>query len=272
MTSPHLTAQELRSYLEKDLSPSDLIRLGDHVAGCEECRQRLSTDQREPPARQVGRALLGARPGVEHPDEDELGDHVDGALDPERAARLARHLDECAACAADVRELQSLRAGWEGTAAPVRAAVPGTPRLAIAAGLAAVLAAGVWLVHRAPSGTEGPPARAGADLPGSPRMSLNDLSGAIVQTAGGRWSGWPTQTAVLDDEVRRALASQTLPVPADVLELHGTPANMRSSSPASPSFLVGPVGVVVEDDRPALRWRSVPGARRYVVTVSDEEG
>jgi hypothetical protein len=32
------------------------------------------------------------------------------------------------------------------------------------------------------------------------------------------------------------------------------------------------VGVVVEEDRPVLRWRSVPEAHRYVVTLSDARG
>ncbi len=278
MTNEHLTAREARSYQERKLSPSDLIRLTDHIAACEKCRQRLSGNPTETNARQIRMALLGIRGGraTDHPDDDELAAHVDGILDPLKAESLASHLEECAACAADARDLQSLRAGGEATsAAPIgRPAVRVARALAVAAGLAAATVTGVWLLWRERSGIERPPARLSVGEPTaeSPRMVLHDASGVIVQRVDGQWTGWPPQPSAVDEAVHRVLVSQALEIPADVLDLRRTHSNLRSASAGSPSFLLTPVGVVVEEDRPALRWRSMPGARHYVVTVSNERG
>jgi hypothetical protein len=110
------------------------------------------------------------------------------------------------------------------------------------------------------------------EKPSAP-VALNDASGSVVVDADGRWSGWPTQSPAIDEGVRRVLASQKIEIPAEALALPGVRSNLRGGAPdGRSSFLVRPVGVVVEEDRPRLRWRPVARAKGYVVVVSSEDG
>ena len=105
------------------------------------------------------------------------------------------------------------------------------------------------------------------------RVVLEDSSGSIALDAQGRWSGWPVQSVALDEQIRRVLGSQKLEIPVEALLPRGRHASLRGDSPeAPPSFLLGPVGIVVEEDRPVFRWRPVARAREYLVTVSTEDG
>jgi hypothetical protein len=276
MTSTHLTTEEIRRYEQRTLSPGELIRLTDHLAACADCRGRVSESHAEPPARRIQHALLGwGEDAGAHSDEDDLAAHVDGALEPARAGLVAEHLDVCASCAADVQHLQALRAGADARSTSPRRVRPlRWGGLAAAAALTAVVVSGIGRWTRGPSGPEErhPPAAGGTPTNGQTETVLNDASGPIVRLSDGRWTGWPTQPGAVDDAVRRALVSQALDVSEDVLGLRGVPSNLRNASPNSASFLVDPIGVVVEDDRPPLRWRPVPGARHYVVTVLEESG
>jgi anti-sigma factor RsiW len=81
--------------------------------------------------------------------DDELADYVDGTLDPIDAEIVASHLEECAACTADVRDLQSFRAGWT----PARDTASRRPQdrsrrraLTTGVGFAAAAAVVTWIV------------------------------------------------------------------------------------------------------------------------------
>lgn len=261
MTRPHVTEHEIAGYAQRRLSPLDLIRITDHVAGCEDCRRRLGRGDIVADAIDLRRGLLEgpASEATAHVVDDELAGYVDGTLDPIDAEIVASHLEECAACRADVRDLESFRAG----------STPARRRALTFVGLAAAAAIVAGIVLPRFLRTDAPPDR---NTP-AVRVALNDSSGAITLDAHGQWSGWPAQSSALDEDIRRALGSQKLEIPVETLELPGHRASLRGTSPdASPSFLLSPVGIVVAEDRPVFRWRPVARASGYVVTLSTEDG
>jgi hypothetical protein len=74
--------------------------------------------------------------------------------------------------------------------------------------------------------------------------------------------------------VRAALAARRLPLPADWPALAGGPGALRGPAEAGPGgdgtpLPLAPVATTVRRDRPAFRWRPLPGASAHRVTVFD---
>ena len=261
MTRPHVTEHEVADYAQRRLSPPDLIRITDHAAACEDCRRRLARGDIAADVVDLRRGLFegAASEATAHVVDDELAGYVDGTLDPIDAEIVASHLEECAACTADVRDLQSFRAGSQST----------RRRALTFVGLAAAAAVLTWIVLPRLLPTDAPPDRNTTAM----QVALNDSSGPLTRDAHGQWSGWPAQSPALDERIRRALGSQKVEIPVETLELPGHRASLRgTSTDTPPSFLLSPVGIVVEEDRPVFRWRPVARASGYVVTLSTADG
>jgi hypothetical protein len=72
--------------------------------------------------------------------------------------------------------------------------------------------------------------------------------------------------------VQAALATESLPKPQALSELAGPEINLMDQSADGLAFkLVAPVGVVVSDNRPTLRWQPLKGATGYTVSVFDSD-
>jgi hypothetical protein len=108
------------------------------------------------------------------------------------------------------------------------------------------------------------------------RVQLNDAGGAIGLDAAGQLQASarfdPADAAV----VKAALLGKPIEPPPVLRQLVSPPAQLlggRVQSPAQSSTQIpdmaplAPLGTVVVSDRPSFRWRTVPGANGYVVSI-----
>ena len=203
------------------------------------------------------------RPYVMHPSTEQMLQHAARA---DSGADIARHIEQCPECRADFlalgRSLQALAASSGGTSTETSDCLDDASVAALAEGvsphgerprLVAHLAGCTACRVRVASVT-----RAIASAP-----IAAELARAAAPRA--RWGG---RVAIVTAGLAAAAALVMLvPRPPD-----DEPAAHRSSpaSPAGAPVPTSPLGVVASATH--LRWRAVPGADRYRVTIFDREG
>lgn len=88
----------------------------------------------------------------------------------------------------------------------------------------------------------------------------------------GKLSGLEKLAPPIQRAVQAALASEHLLEPKVLNELAGTKINlMDGSTDGRPFKLIAPVGVVISNNRPTLRWQPLDGATSYTVSVFDSD-
>jgi anti-sigma factor RsiW len=246
VVSPHVSDAEIDLFRRRQLPARALVAFSDHLAGCAECRARVSaTAGPEGPAyTTAAAAALNADLGLAddlHVPEADIHAYVDGGLDSERREWIASHIAECPACAEEVRDLSEFAAAFH-RARPARS--QWTYLVATAAAVL-LLAAGAVLFR---SGRQ-------------PAPVITSGSGGLAALA-------PADAA----RVRNALASGRLSLPAALSSLSGRRGALLGTGDSTPFTLVSPVATVVLDTRPALRWTALSGSPTYTVTVQDDSG
>lgn len=109
------------------------------------------------------------------------------------------------------------------------------------------------------------------------RVALNDGGGGrVVFDSGGDLRGLETLSPDARGAVRRSLATRRVETPRALDGLARGAAGVLMSGATAPGAqggvpfaLVGPVGKVVREDRPVLRWRALAGAVSYRAAVVD---
>jgi hypothetical protein len=247
----HVTDAEIEQFQRRQLPGDALLRLTDHLAGCDDCRRRLA--DRGDTA--MASASLQAELGIEgdgHVPELEIQALVDGRLEAERRDAILAHIVRCPACAEEVRDLRAFVAS---SIAPARARWTWTLG-ALAA--AAVLVLGVafgWLARR-----------------DSPRQvaSFLDGSGVVTLDSRGSLAGVGALAASDGERVRESVATGRLSLPPGLAELNDRGGTLLGPA-ADPEFrVVTPLGTVVLDTQPTLRWTPLPGAVTYIITLQDQ--
>lgn len=247
-SSPHLTDAEIDRFRRHALSGGALIRFADHLDACEPCRLRAAGagDGR---TRLPFDAALGL-PDV-HVTENEVHLYADGALDVGRRAEIDEHLAHCAACAAEIRDLEQF-ARSDRTSGQRPWWYAG---LAAAAVLA--LAAVLFGTFRA-----APPAHL-AVLDDGPATLTVDAQGNVSPS-----DGLSAEERV---RVRQAVAGGRLDLPAAVLMLGGLDTQRLRGPAAGTAFQVeSPLGTAVLSDTPLMRWLPLGDQATYVVRLRDE--
>jgi len=105
--SEHLSMQQIERYRQRALSPAELLAADDHIAVCAPCRQQLAEAMR------ASFSFVRAGDVVsepEHLEYEQLAAYVDSALDEVDREIVESHLELCAACVAEVRDLRAFRA------------------------------------------------------------------------------------------------------------------------------------------------------------------
>jgi hypothetical protein len=277
---PHLTPALVERWTARFLGAAEALAVSDHLASCPDCRSAVSDAAREAVvAATVDRQLDEALATAEHLSSDQLERCVDGTAESIEAELMRSHLEHCASCRDEVRDLAAFAAAV--TSARARRQLPawGVGLLTAAAAILLLLA-----LHQkrdqpetAPAPTSAPtrgPASASASpaLPPMPTTILRDGGREIRVAANGAVEGLPEPWG---DEVATVLRRGVLALPEAALLLLRAPDPERSPGAEDPTAGDGsmieveePLSVVVLDDRPVFRWRG-PAEATYELEVFD---
>lgn len=235
----------MKGYSERTLAAEALLRVADHLAGCEDCRGKLRLAGRS------AEAFAELRQAMEsHLSADQLQQLIDGTLDASTRAAVQQHLAWCAECHSDVQALRDFAKAQQATAKLARPAH--TWWLAAAAAvLFAAIGLGVWLRR---------PVEVAA---------LNDAGTRIVLDSQGRLAGAAGLSPEQTESIRRILLGAELPPSARLSELQ-SPQGMLMGTPEAAGFqLVAPLGDAVRSSSPQLRWTARGPKATYVVTLKN---
>jgi hypothetical protein len=101
-------------------------------------------------------------------------------------------------------------------------------------------------------------------------VALQDGPRLVTLDGGGRQRGLEGLPRSWQREVAEALSAQRVKRPPVLDELEdGSRGTLRGASDGAPFDILGPVGTVVDGDRPSFRWGALRGAESYAVAVFD---
>src|SRR5438105_3869136 len=103
----HLSPQQIAQYQQRALSPAERLTVSDHLGACAECRERLRRSQ----AATVSVAALhddlqSVLTEEDHLPYEEMVAYIDGAASETEREIVEGHIEVCAACAAELKELR----------------------------------------------------------------------------------------------------------------------------------------------------------------------
>jgi hypothetical protein len=271
----HLTEQQLSEYLNRALSPPELLFVDDHVVVCADCCKKLSSVlQANSGGYGAVNFLRGELTATEedfHLSFTELTAYLAPQLDTAARQTMADHLDLCSSCRAEIEDLQA----FQQTLAQSKLVEPlkwweamkigwwGWP-VAVAAGLALV-AIGLYR-GRSPE----PIALQPSVVPTAMVPPLSSAAPTVSPTPT-LTEQPPAPQSAEDRAVQLALATGRIEIPAAVKNLRIKGGNLLSGTAAENAFVVvTPQGVMVESEQPRLHWSSLPSAKQYVVTITDQ--
>lgn len=102
-----------------------------------------------------------------------------------------------------------------------------------------------------------------------PVVTLNDAGSRITLRRDGTVTGLAALPSELRKSVSSALLSGRVEVPRELAELREGRSVLLGGGGGSAFGPQSPVGVVIEERRPLLRWSALEGASSYSVTVTD---
>lgn len=279
--TPHLRDDEIRAYRERSLPAAQLLAFSDHLSACEVCRERLAAPREVVAGVGTVRGMLQAEAASAHVGYEEIAAYVDGTTTAQERNAVEAHTRECPSCASDLAEIQALRVELEGPR-PV-AAPPGGWRNAWRAlwgwrgGLVlAGAACGIFviLLVRVPGGSNvAEVAQSNAKAPGTlaqPQAGAVIRDGTrVISVTDGRFSGLEALAQSDRALLEKAWADNGIGEAASLRDVVGSRGVLLGGSAApAAGKLLEPVGKVVENQQPILRWESVPGAS-YRVSLYD---
>jgi hypothetical protein len=298
----HLTTKQFEDYLGRRLSASELLAVSDHLGSCAACRGQL--DNGDAPFLAVHAEIFSDDAALVHLTEDQTADYVDKALAQEQLQVVQDHLVRCEACTIAVDDLRSFRneiapsldrdLGPSVMATPAKVSQRRSwfqrfpiPALGAAFGILLLAVAG-WIIWRSISRTEPqreivelpkatpiptPPVESASPTPEIPNIAvqLKDGNRVLALDQQGNLTGAEDLPASYQNLVKRALQGQRVGRSSQLEGLSRGPSNlMGPEAPKSEFHVVGPIGVVSLNNRPALHWTKLEGATSYVVEVYDE--
>ena len=277
--TPHLSEEQVALYRDRSLAAAELLRASHHLAECETCRVRMASPSELHAGAEAFRVILeGEAANPPHLTYHEIAAYVDRQLSGEDAAQVEHHARECRSCAAEVAGIEALSRelgvsrkspGWFDRISRAWRETFAWKGAFVLAG-AAACALLVLLVVRKPM-PEVPNQQASAP-PQQPRQvaGMQDGKRVIAIAPGGTVTGLEGLPASLRASLAQAITTQRLEAPAVLADLSGKSSVLLGPSTAPSGVkLVGPVGIVVETQRPTFRWKPVAGAEYRVGVYSD---
>ena len=298
--SEHLSREEIKNYIARRPAPAEILRIDDHLAACAECMKMI---ERAPDIK----AMLNTLESIEteqHLSFETMSQFVDGTLDEAGHEIADVHISECTGCGDAVRELRNMRsvltAGTTGEVEKKNKSSANSQnsiswwKFLVPAAAAIFIGIFVWVIlmpglpqqdlSNIPNTNvnngmiaEAPETEANSNIGASnvnndPRTivaGINDAGGRIEIDSEGRISGISADH--FEQKLRAAISNQAISVSPDARQLRTSAGTlMGPSAPGVPFRLIGPVGRVVEMQRPPFRWRPMPRAESYKVGVYNE--
>jgi hypothetical protein len=304
----HLLTDDIKKYLNRRMTPAELLAADDHLAVCDECIQQVRASPYFPAGATDLDFLRPASGETGHLSYEQLTGYADETADSVEREIAELHLTVCRDCQEDLKgigEMKNLIAAdlqKQQTSEPpnqtaltdqFRTFLTGRPfpRFGFA-GLALLMVFAVcgtyWILTREtsdeladvpPSENNSTPLPSPANLPARP---------VNKQPPDGRNENSPDEESVparvttperKDDQlpasyppqIQRVLAGGKLNIPADVRKLGDRTGRLMSGGTDDiPFALSKPVGRVIRTARPQFRWQALPGADGYTVRVFDE--
>jgi hypothetical protein len=300
----HLTDEQIGFY--RKLPAQELFVVDDHLAVCEECRNRLAESQQDR-IETVNPYLFAPEP--DHLLFEQLKAYVDGSVDQTDQEIVESHLSLCSQCAEDEADLRKIRAdltGYLPRNKPSFASqalllwrspeysLPFRTALAAAVVFLILLATlfyrssnneiqGKWKQALAENQAlkekvqelEKTKVSAPVETPQKSTLlvSLRDGSGRIEMDQSGMLYGVDSYPPAYHDKIQAVLKSGSLSYPRwfDDLGQRAEIVRGEQASVSGPFRVLSPVGVVELSDHPQFQWSSCPGASQYQLKVYDNK-
>lgn len=302
----HLTEPEIEIYRRREGEEAALQRTARHLAVCEHCVKLVYNTEHS--ALAVNALTEAFFPAVDeepfHLSPAELEAYASGQARQADRIICESHIDICEQCTEELSSLSlahasaqskpksatkerlaSLHAGW----------LVNTPmRMAAAIALIGLLAFGVVLMRRrasAPAAEQlagsGSGEAAGVSVPVDPSkdhppvsdtspeamvVHLTDNGKEISLNQQGKLGGLDGLDESTQRLVRNALAGEPLARPRVLDELSSPRIELLGEPSDGNTFqLISPLGKIITEARPTLRWRRLNGATTYVVSLFDSK-
>lgn len=301
--SEHLTAKSIEGYQRRELEEAQRREVDSHLANCNECLNRVLDSENTALAfSSLTEAFFPASNDTPfHLSSAELKRIASGKLNEVERVISESHLETCEPCGEQLRQLNL--AGDVARPAAIGESEPGRPtfwapvwasltplRAFAVIALVGLIAVAVVQYYRQqstnlggvevagnpspevpPSSSPGPPTPAESPAGQSAQVKINDNSREIQLDQNGKLIGLEDADEATQQMARAALSGETLSKPEVLADLTSPPiTTLGPSSDSRRPRLIGPVGRVVGEARPRLRWRSLAGADEYVVSIYDE--
>jgi len=266
--TPHLSEEQAVLYRSRSLAAIELLQVSQHLAECEACRSRIASPTELYAGVEGFRAVLDAEAAsLPHLTYEEIAAYVDQHVAGEDAAEIEKHAGGCRSCAAKVSELQALRREIEAPrksprwldrmASLWRETFAWKGAFALAGVAACALL--VLVVVRKP-----------ASIVPSQQTAARSEQPPIVPEPGGTLAELNHLPVALRASLTQAMTSQQIERPSVLDDLAGKRGVLLGESSAPSGVqLLDPLGVVVESQKPTLRWKPIAGAQYRVSVYSD---
>lgn len=294
----HLSDETVDRYRRRTLSTDDLFAVDSHLSACEVCRLKALPLGNAFHA--IASSLRIAGSAETHASYEQMEALVDGTADEVEREIITGHVQDCMLCKADVNDLQafkleietvgrapvtnrpSLRKRFTGFRVPGYRWIPLTGAAALAILLFVI---SVMVVRRqqnqqvtqtvpvfqptseeSPSGIASPIAEQREEV----ALEINDDNRRITLDKQGNLVGLESLPPSAQRTIRAALTEGRVANATGNVALTGKPGTMLGSADDGVPFqLLHPVGKVIRQDRPTLRWRPLARATTYKVSVLD---
>ena len=300
----HLTEQTIELYRRSQISPGERRLTEAHLAACESCVERvLNSDHASLAFNSLKEALLpAANEAPFHLSNAELRKFAAGGGSTTDKVICESHLEVCEQCSEELQRLSAVVRQPQAANAkvstlsprydrPGRGWISFTPaRVAAVIAIVGLLALLILLWRQqtarnesARTGTrEGPiasPSVAPASVPTPAAESQPDPAATVLLKDNGReirldregsLTGLEGFDGPLQQMVKTALSGERLTKPKALEGLTSRRLQLLGESTGEKTFrLLSPLGKVIIEDRPTLKWQPLPGATGYVVSVFD---
>ncbi|HEX2271612.1 MAG TPA: hypothetical protein VHH35_18850 [Pyrinomonadaceae bacterium] len=217
----------------------------------------------------------------------ELRRYAQGTMNEIDLEIAASHLETCETCSDQVRQT-SARRRWIGSPFAGRWQ-PARIAAAVLLGVAVILVA-LWLLRSRPAERKDEiawpaspsPSPVSVDNSPTPQLSpavtdefalvLSDGSRRVTVDQKGTLAGLERLPSRIQERVGAALRTGKLEQSTALAQLASEPSTLLgNSNDGMPFRLIGPLGQIVRNQQPTLRWRALDGAESYKVIVTDAE-